>query len=211
MRPSESVKHDSRMKWLRSNGRSRERKEARSRKSGGRGSGRMSKSEQAIEDRLSRSLKTLRDGRFPGEAVPVQQQPAATLIDSARQHTAHHADAQQVPSGSSRGARSRSTPAARGASATAADSDGDGEDDDDERDGLFKHYYTISQQQRAFNKTAVEELLKRNTSCESMVVRPPNVLKSGCSRAYFGFPRSAAPTKCSIKIRRAVSVSVARA
>ena len=147
-----------------------DRKKARTRPAGGGGSGRMIGSEQKRENKLNAEVKMLRDGRFPGEAVPVQQQSIASLISSAQQHAAHHADAQPVPSGrpattggastSASTSASAGTPAAstrratgstRDASSAAAEAD-DGSDggDDDEQDAAFAQYYTITPQQRDF-------------------------------------------------------------
>ena len=61
----------------------------------------MSKKEQRTENKLNTELKLLRDGVVPGESVPVQRQSADSLVSrsSAREHAAHHADPQLVPSG----------------------------------------------------------------------------------------------------------------
>ena len=75
------------------------RKEARKKTTGGGGSGRLSKKEQRTENKLNAELKLLKDGVFPGESVPVQRQSAESLVSSAREHAAHHADPQLVPSG----------------------------------------------------------------------------------------------------------------
>ena len=46
---------------------------------GGKGSGRMKASEQRIENNLKAKLKTLRDGRLPGEPNP---KPQASMSDA---------------------------------------------------------------------------------------------------------------------------------
>ena len=46
----------------------------------------MSNAQQRIEDKLNAQLKTLRDGRFPGEVVPTARAPADEVVQSARSH-----------------------------------------------------------------------------------------------------------------------------
>ena len=164
---------------------------ARERARKGKGSGRMLKAEQRIEDKLHADLVKLRAGFFPAEHVPTARAPLQQVLSSARDNSHHHAGGLSAPSGRPR----RNA----GGSGDGGDGGGDGGDDgggnggvnaeaadDGEPDPRFTHFYRVSSNQKAFNQRAAVAFGQGGANLCSATFRPNDVIKAGCDRTLIG-------------------------
>ena len=174
----------------------------RKRARAGKGSGRMKKAEQKKDDSLNALLVRLRAGYLPGEIMSTARAPPAQVAASAQQNSQHHAESLSASSG--RPAASALAAAGisgrRGGGGGGSGSGGGGDDDeddggdegdddegdDDEQDAAFKQYYRVTPQQRAFNRNAAFHFRKNAANLNSSIIRPRDVVKSGCDRSFIG-------------------------
>ena len=157
----------------------------------GKGSGRLPKAEQMKDDNLNKLLVRLKRGYLPGEVMSNARAPPEQVAASARQNAAHHAAGTSAPSG-------RPARAGNGSSGNGSDDDGGGagssggssgaeaDPDDSEPDERFRHYYSITSQQAAFNACAVAKFKSGAANIPSATFTPTDVVKAGCDRSLIG-------------------------
>ena len=151
----------------------RERAGNRKAKEGGTGSGRLSKTEQAIEDKLTDDLKNARDGYLPDEKRPVSANNTirpATLVQ-VHANAQHHADTVPVPKGP-------------GKNVDINDNDNENDDNDhpgDEIDLQFAkdNYYSCSPAQNFFNSSVKDAFFTQGKTGQ-VVYHPKGVLIGRC-------------------------------
>ena len=152
-----------------------DRKNSRKAKTGGKGSGRLSASEQAIDDKLHAELKVARDeGCLPGETrqatKKIVERDQASLLASVRDTPQAHASTQALP----RGPGTKFTP---------NDEDVDDSDEDDEELSSL-NYYQCPPQQIKFNSVARRFFNEKQST--QQVFYPPDVLTSRCDPDLIG-------------------------
>ena len=161
----------------------------RGRGGGGRGSGRMTSSEQRIENSLNAQLTRLRQGLLPGEPNPAAPPRMSNdeAAAAARANSQHHAAPPPVPAG--RTSSGAAGGAAGGAIDDAEDDAGDNADclDEGEEDADFKQYYAVPSHQKAFNLKAAKEWHTRSSvRAHGAVMRPPDLALGGCQIEHVG-------------------------
>ena len=136
---------------------------------GGRGSGRWKKGDQSAKDALEGNLKLVRGGILPSERRASERASAASVQESARLNAEHHAASQPPPSDRPATNTAGSGGAAGGSGAAAgraSDDDAPDHDDCEEDDALRKaNYYTVSAQQKEFNKDSLKLYAERYPGC----------------------------------------------
>ena len=117
----------------------------------GKGSGRMKSGEQKTDDVLNEKISRLRRGLLPGESAAITTAVPAELAASAGRHAQHHAAPATAPAGRPANASGAAHAGPAGSAAAASSSsagDGDDGDGDDAADGnqldeFGAQYYTV--------------------------------------------------------------------
>ena len=148
------------------------RAEQRKAKTGGTGSGRLTKVQQAIEDNLKDNIKNAKDGFLPGEQRPLSSAKAASLstvtIASVLHNAQHHANTAPVPKG----------PPPK------VDSTTDGDEDNDlgdEIDAEFEqnNHYKCHPAQKILNSDCKKAFFTEGKT-NSTAFYPKNILSGRC-------------------------------